>query len=78
MTTKNRDVISLAKEARDLAETGCKFDEEGKLGKAIKLYDEAIILMDNILSEIPPNADAWKVMLDLRSQYSNRLVRILC
>ena len=68
------DVTSLVRQASDLAQTGCKFDEEGKLGNAMKHYDEAIIIMDSILSRIPPSAEAWKVLLDLRSQYSNRLV----
>ena len=69
-------VTTLMRQASDLAQTGCKLDEEGKLGNAMKHYDEAIMTMDCILSQIPPSAEAWKVLLDLRSQYSNRLVSL--
>ena len=68
------DLTKLLRESSDLAQAGCRFDEEGKLAPAIKAYDEAIILMDSVLTEIPPTEDAWKVLLELRSQYSNRLV----
>lgn len=70
------DVTELLRQSSELVQSGCRFDEEGKLGQAINAYDEAIILMDSVLTEIPPRADAWKVLLNLRSIYSNRLVKI--
>lgn len=73
-STKDIDVRDLMRQACDISQTGCKFDEDGRLREAMKHYDEAIIIMDCILSQIPATADAWKVLLDLRSQYSNRLV----
>jgi hypothetical protein len=74
MATKEIDLPSVLRTASDLANSGCKFDENGKLADAMKAYDEAIMLMDGVLGEIPPSAEAWKVLLNLRSLYSNRLV----
>lgn len=79
MAASGKKEVNLAKslhESSDLVQAGCQFDEEGKLTQAIKAYDEAIIIMDSVLTEIPPSADAWKVLLDIRSQYSNRLEKI--
>ena len=59
---------------RDLAAAACDCDDVGNLAGAIRNYDDAIIVIDEVLTRIPSSCDAWQLLMIYREKYSSRMV----
>lgn len=77
-THMNTDEIRASMlKCKELAGTACHLDDHGDLGGAIRKYDSAIILIDDILTKIPSTCDAWQLLMIYREKYSSRMVRTI-
>jgi hypothetical protein len=59
---------------KELANAACNFDDHGDLDHAIRNYDNAIIVIDDVLTKIPSSCDAWQLLMIYREKYSSRMV----
>lgn len=60
--------------AKEIAICGVNFDSTHCPHDAIKCYDEAILILDEVLSQIQSTEEVWKLLMEYRERYSSRIV----
>lgn len=66
-------VITLIKEALNLAKTAVHFDSNYNYSGACDYYDKSILTIDDIIKELPTNSDEWLYFINQRTKYDERL-----
>lgn len=67
-------VLERAEEAKQEAGRACALDEARSYYDAIQHYDQAITVIDGILSTVSSNAAVWEKLVVYRQSYSDRMV----
>jgi hypothetical protein len=67
------DLLQLTHEALDLATAACHFDKEENFVGAYDYYDKCILNLDEIMGKLPPTTSQWRKLMDLRTQYDDRM-----
>ena len=71
------ELLQQAQEAKDEATKACSLDNERSYYEAIQHYDQAVSIVDEILSSIPENTALWERILVCRQRYSDRMVSMM-
>ncbi len=70
----NLYIMTQTAKAKELAVNAVHYEKDGNITEAIVSYDESILFIDDVLSQIPPTSDAWKLLMGYREKYNDRMV----
>jgi hypothetical protein len=67
------EIISLTREALDLANTALQLDKRDNIIGACEYYDLAILNLDEVINNVVPFSKECQLLLDIRTKYDDRL-----
>lgn len=70
---QNAEVVQLLREALELCETACKFDNMMNSVAACDYYDKTILHLDETLNRLPMACSEYGILMELRSKYETRM-----
>lgn len=67
------EILQLTQEALNLANVAILFDKQDNFVGAYDYYDKCILNIDEVMSKLPKSSNQWMKLMDLRSQYDDRM-----
>lgn len=67
------EIFNLMSEVLNLAKVACHFDRNHNYVGACDYYDNCILTIDEVLNNINPESENWKLLMEMRTKYEDRM-----
>jgi hypothetical protein len=75
-SSPKHELTAILEEALSLANIACQYDKLQNFVLACEYYDKALLCMDEVLNRLPPRSDEWAQLLQMRTEYDERMEKI--